>query len=280
MRGSRFLILGALLGVMIARVEAFPPSPYFTLFGTIRDESGQMLATEGAQVLLLRGAAVVQRTPVTGLLVSGQNYELRIPIDLLRSGTTLYREAAIVARSGLQIAVEANGQRFFPLGTAGSLAAGDGSERVRFDFFMGVDEDGDGLPDAWEEWQLIEGQVPPGPDGYDLTLLHPDGDFDHDGVTDRDEYQQGTMAWDGGSRMWLEFKEQTPTHARFEFGAVAGRSYTLEASTNLAAWYPVTMSIPAPGSPAAVFLAEDSQTVSAWTDNSGGPRVFYRLIIQ
>ena len=274
------LLLCLAFWLLPGSVQAFPPSPYYTIFGTIRDESGQVLAADGAQVLLLRGAEIVQRAPVTGALVMDQNYELRIPIDMLRPNTTLYRDSAIVARSGYTIAVDFNGQRFHPLGTAGSLTSGGGSERERFDFSLGADSDNDGLPDEWEEWMLISCSIPPGPAGYDLSLLNGTGDYDKDGVSDRDEYVQGTYACDGGSSMIIEFKENTPTITRLEFGTVGGRSYRLQRSTNLVTWAAVPMSVGQPGFPNEAFLASETQNVSAWVIPGPEQRVFYRLIIQ
>lgn len=277
----RSVLLSCLaLWLLHAGVQAFPPSPYYTIFGNVRDESGQLLAVEGAQVLLLRNGEVIQRTPVTGTAVMDQNYELRIPVDMLRPNTTLYRESAIVARSGFQIALEMNGQRFLPLGTAGSLTSGGGSERERFDFSLGDDSDDDGLPDAWEEWMLISCNIPPGPSGYDLSLLNGTGDYDKDGVSDLDEYIQGTYACDGGSSMIIEFKENTPTLTRFEFGTVGGRTYRLQRSTNLVTWEAVPMSVGEPGFPNEAFLASETQQISAWVIPGPEQRVFYRLIIQ
>ena len=276
----RVLTVVGLLFVSMQAARAFPPAPYYTIFGTVRDESGQVLAEEGARVILLKGNDIVLQTPVTGTVIMDQNYELRIPIDMLRPSTTLYRESAVVARSGYLIAIEFNGQRFYPVGTAGSLTSGGGGERERFDFSMGDDSDNDGLPDAWEEWQLISCNIPPGPAGYDLTLLTAAGDLDKDGVSDRDEYIQGTYACDGGSSMIIEFKENTPLITRFEFGVVAGRLYRLQRSTNLVTWSAVPMSVGQPGFPSEAFLASDTLNVSAWVIPGPEQRVFYRLIIQ
>ena len=260
--------------------RAFPPSPYYTIFGNIRDESGQLLASPGAKVVLLKNNKIVLEAPVTGNLIADQNYELKIPIDMLRPGTALYRDVAVVARSGYLIAVDFDGQRFYPVGTAGSLTSGGGSERERFDFVMGDDKDNDGLPDIWEEWQFISCNIPPGPDGYDLTKLNGTGDFDRDGVKDIDEYIQGTYACDGTSMMVIQFKENTDTVTRFEFGTVAGRTYKLQRSTNLMTWSGVPMSVGVPGFPNEAFAASETETVSAWVVPGPDKRVFYRLIIQ
>ena len=274
------LLLFLAFWLLPGSVQAFPPAPYYTIFGNIRDESGQLLDAEGARVILLRNNQIVLQAPVTGGVVMDQNYELRIPIDMLRPNTVLYRDSAVVARSGYLIAVDFNGQRFYPVGTAGSLTSGGGGERERFDFALGEDLDNDGLPDAWEEWQLISCNIPPGAGGYDLSLITPSGDFDKDGVSNLDEYIQGTYACDGTSMMIIEFKENTATSTRFEFNTVAGRTYRLQRSTDLITWSNVPFSVGTPGFPNEAFPASETQTVSAWVVPGPEQRVFYRLIIQ
>ena len=45
--------------------QAFPPAPYYTLYGMVRDQVGQMVTAEGAEVILLKGGVEIGRTPVT-----------------------------------------------------------------------------------------------------------------------------------------------------------------------------------------------------------------------
>ncbi|MCX8496763.1 MAG: hypothetical protein ORN51_11325, partial [Akkermansiaceae bacterium] len=70
-------------------VHAFPPAPYYTLFGIVRDQVGQTITAEGAEVVLLKGTKEMARTPVTSSQID-QSYELKIRIDQARSGTTIY----------------------------------------------------------------------------------------------------------------------------------------------------------------------------------------------
>jgi hypothetical protein len=42
-----------LLGTGVA--WAFPPAPYYTLYGVVRDQVGQTVTAEGAEVILLKG---------------------------------------------------------------------------------------------------------------------------------------------------------------------------------------------------------------------------------
>jgi len=104
--------------------QAFPPASCYTIYGTVRDEVGQVLRQEDASVVLIKGAEVVLKAPVTVDLQFGQNYELRIPINMLRTATTLYRDGAVISRSGYQIAVGFGGNRYYPVAVPSSLTAG------------------------------------------------------------------------------------------------------------------------------------------------------------
>ena len=86
MRFQRLFI--ALLCLISGGLQAFPPAPYYTLFGTVRDQVGQTLTAEGAVLILLKGGVEVARTPISSLQLD-QNYELKVRIDANRSGTTV-----------------------------------------------------------------------------------------------------------------------------------------------------------------------------------------------
>ncbi|MFZ9941713.1 MAG: hypothetical protein ACO3F7_06135, partial [Luteolibacter sp.] len=76
--------------------SAFPPAPYYTLYGMVRDQVGQTITAEGAEVILLKGGVEVGRTPITSSRLD-QSYELNMRLDQNRSGTTFYTEKAIAA---------------------------------------------------------------------------------------------------------------------------------------------------------------------------------------
>ena len=261
-------------------VQAFPPAPYYTIYGTVRDEIGNVLTAEDAQIVLIKGAEVVLRTPVTGTTLADQNYELRIPIDMLRTSTTLYRDEAVIARNGFTMAVEFGGQRFYPLAVAGSLTAGGGSERDRFDFTIGIDSDGDDLPDLWEEYQLSICNIPPGPNGYDLNLLSRDGDIDRDGQTNYQEYLAGTYACDSSDYLSLTIIEKKPGMAKLSFKSVPGKTYRIERTTNLVTWSKVPFSVGIPGFANDILVAADVEQISAFVVPASEEREFYRLTAQ
>jgi len=261
---------------------AFPPAPYYTIYGIVRDQVGQTLAVEGAQIILLKGQTEVGRAPVVTGLQLDQNYEISLRIDTGRPGTALYTSAAIQANTPYSLAVEMNGERFYPIEVAGTLTAGKGGERVRLDLNLGEDSDGDGLPDIWEQWQLYQaGHYPDGNGVWPIHLIDRDGDFDGDGMSNWFEYVAGTFAGDATERIDMQIKEKTASFVRLEFFAITGKVYTIERSLNMQGWETVPFSFTAEGTPQQVFVAEDVGILPAFTiPTPGGAREFYRLTVR
>ncbi|MES2709573.1 MAG: hypothetical protein V4726_23450 [Verrucomicrobiota bacterium] len=270
-----------LLLLPLTTAKAFPPAPYYTLLGMVRDQVGQTVTAEGAEILLLKGTEIIARTPVSSAAALDQNYELKIRLDTNRANTQLYTDKAIAAQEVFSLAVEMNGQRFYPIEASGTLKAGKGGERVRLDLNLGEDTDGDGLPDVWEQWQLYQSGHSPGPDGWDLSLLSRDGDFDHDGLSDWLEYVAGTFAGDAMERFDLAIKEKTAAFVRLEFYAITGKTYTIERSTDLKTWSRAPFAL--------TEAAEKTETLTAAavavrpafvTPGSAAAPEFYRLTVR
>ncbi|MBI1839869.1 MAG: lamin tail domain-containing protein, partial [Verrucomicrobia bacterium] len=123
----------------------------------------------------------------------------------------------------------------------------------------GVDTDGDGIPDAWENI-------------YDLNPLVPsaDVDSDRDGFTDLQEYLAGTDPRNAQSRLRIESVTSTPNGAKIAFAAIAGRGYRLEYrdSLSVSGWKPLTTVAPA--------VADHKVE---WVDSELASRQrFYRLV--
>ena len=224
--------------------DGFPPSPHFTLFGIVRDQVGQRLPANGStEVILLRGNVEISRTPLSKSLLD-QNYEMKIKVDANRPGTDLYRELAFANDAPFSVAVDINGVRFYPIEVAGTLRVGTGGERQRLDLNLGEDTDLDGLPDAWEEWQLYTmGFYPDRGGNWDLSLFSWNGDFDHDGLIDGLEYIAGTFAGDATEKFDLNILSITDGVARFNFYQIIGKLYTIETSEDGQSWRAVDFSV-------------------------------------
>ena len=257
-------------------LQAFPPAPYYTLYGMVRDQVGQTVTAEGAEIILLKGGVEVGRTPITSSQID-QSYELKIRIDENRSGTTFYTDKAIAASGLFSLVVTMNGETFYPIEVSGNLTAGKGGERVRLDLTLGVDKDKDGLPDTWEQWQLYQAGVE---NHEDLTLIDQNGDFDKDGQSNWLEYLAGTFAGDATERFGLAIKQKLKDSVRFEFYAITGKVYTIESSLDMQTWTRVPFAIGALGTGSQAYQATDVAILSAFAAPRATTQEFYRLTVR
>jgi hypothetical protein len=271
----------AAFGCLLApQAGAFPPAPYYTLYGMVRDQVGQTVTAQGAQVILLKGGVEVGRTPITSTQID-QSYELNIRIDQNRSGTTLYTEKAVAAGGLFSLVVSMNGEFFYPIEVSGNLAAGKGGERVKLDLTLGEDLDKDGLPDTWEAWQLYQAGLYPAENGnWDLSLIDANGDFDKDGQSNLLEYIAGTFAGDATEVFSMAIKEKLEDSVRLEFYGITGKVYTIESSADMKVWTRVPFAVGAPGAGNNAHQATDVGIVSAFTTPRSTANEFYRLSVR
>ena len=78
-RALLFLFVGC-----AAVAGAYPPAPDDTLYGTVRDERGRVLAKGAAWVIVSNDAGEIVRTPIDLAPEEGVNYVVHVPMD---SGT-------------------------------------------------------------------------------------------------------------------------------------------------------------------------------------------------
>jgi hypothetical protein len=178
------------------------------------------------------------------------------------------------------LAVDLDGQRYYPIEVAGQLQAGQGGERVRLDLNLGSDTDLDGLPDVWEEWQLYQLGEYPGAPGWTLARVTRDGDLDGDGVSNFQEYVAGTFAGDATERFELKLLSIANGVASFQFFAITGKVYKIEASTDLVTWAEIPFSVAAGATPALFHRAADVAVLPAYADYPAGQKRFYRLTVR
>ena len=263
----------------LSPLQAFPPAPFFTLYGEARDPFGNLLPPEGATISLYHGGKEIQRQ---SLLEPGQNdynYQLRLRIDQMRLGTSTYSSLSLNPGDAFTIAIEVGGLLLYPIELANTLQVGDPAERQRLDLTLGVDTDGDGLPDTWEQAQLFQAGYLPGNDGWDLSLIDRDSDLDQNGVTNWIEYIANTYANDHEPALALQVKEILPDAVRLEFYAIYNGLYWLQASTDLAEWQTVPFSLASdePDAPARTILRSGTTGIVSIYSTSQGPNAFYRL---
>lgn len=271
---------------------AFPPAPYYTLFGMIRDENGQTLRVEGAQVVFYRNGAELFRQTIGQTEKLDQNYQLRLRMDMLRSGTRTYTDLATNTGVNFNVSVVIHNVSYQPIEMAMPRTVGKPGERLRLDLTLGIDGDGDGLPDAWEESQLHAGGQLPDENGWDLALLDRNGDFDKDGVSNWDEYIAGTYATDSTDYLSLKILQRQVSHVRLQFYSIHGKAYALESSPDMKTWTAEPLFLRDPESTDSDDVADPAKSQSGWTADATGVvdvfatapdtagQTFYRLKVQ
>lgn len=245
------------------QIQAYPPAPYHTFQGIVRDEMGVPLEVTNAEVILETITGVRIQTTVIPFLGPGLNYRLRVPMDSGLTGTA-YRPNALQPTVSFRIQVRIGSVTYLPMELSGGYAnLGKAGYTTHLDLTLGVDSDGDGLPDAWK-LALIAML------GGDLTLadIRPDDDLDGDGLTNMQEYIAGTYAWDPEDGLRLEvagFSEEN--RPLLDFMIIRGRTYTVMASSDLKTWEPVVVRLATPAGPLADpslhHVARDVRVVKA-----------------
>jgi hypothetical protein len=272
-----FALCAACFGGGVAR--AFPPAPYYTIYGDVRDENGLLIPAEGAAVVLYQNSKEIFWQDLISSGSKDYNYQMRI--DMLRSSTTSYSSIALGIGTTYTLGGSVGGHVYSPIEVKNAPAVGGASDRKRLNLTLGIDSDGDGLPDAWEESQLYQAGYPYG-NGWDLSLIDRDGDLDGDGVSNWQEYLAGTYAGDKASVLSLKIKEKLESSARLEFYAMYGKTYSIEVSENLKEWVAVDFTTTAPtaevpGTPASSLVATNTGVTSVYAAASGAT-VYYRLL--
>jgi len=231
------LLSAALLWFTSLMALAYPPSPGFTVFGTLRDEYGWAVTGSDARIRFKNAAtgALIAESPVGTAASLIDNYQVRLPMDNRRSGAP-YRTDAVTSATAFTIEVVINSVTYFPVPVVAPLSTQtQAAEFLRLDLTLGEDSDADGLSDLWERWQLESAGLDPAR----LDLLTRTGDPDGDGMTNLAEFISGTFAFLPFDSLSLEIVEVFPDYwSRLEFLAVVDKTYVLERSADLLAWEP------------------------------------------
>lgn len=273
-------ILIALALLSPTGVPAFPPAPHHVIYGVVRDELGNPLAADTAELFFETGSGAKFSARVHGLGEPGRNYEFRVPMDAGITGD-LYMATAMRPTVPFKIRVRIGNVIHLPIEMSGDFAAlGEPGKKTRLNLTLGVDSDGDGLPDAWER-ALIAALAKK----QTLAEIQPGDDADGDGLKNVDEYVAGTYAFDKKDGYALKIKGMRGSAAVLEFMSIRGRSYTIHASADLRSWAPVPFRLAsegAAGSERSSLQATDVRLVEVEVEasTSDSPPVFFKLIIQ
>ena len=257
---------------------AYPPAPHHVLTGMVRDELGNPLTIESAEIIFEAASGVRIRSLVSPGLKPGLNYELEVPLD---SGITqdLYKPTALHPAAPFKIWVLVHGMVYLPIEMRGDFSQlGQPSETTRLDLTLGEDADGDGLPDAWERALLAQS-------GGDLAGIQPGDDFDGDGLSNLDEYISGNYAFDKEDGFELKIVGSGSSGPLLEFLAIKGRTYTMMGSPDMEEWTSVSFrleneSVDASGFDA--YYAEDvrEMRVEVVPPGEAVAQRFFKLLVQ
>lgn len=263
------------------RAAAFPPALPHTFYGLIRDEQGNPLPA-GASITLESAAGVKVYGRVSGMFEPGVNYRLQVPLDAGLT-TEAYRPTALNPRAPFKIKVTVGRTTFLPIEMSHDFALmGDPGKSTLLNLTLGVDSNGDGLPDAWQS------RI-----NADLGRVKPGDDADVDGLTNLEEYLAGTYASDPKSGFVLTILRLNGPTPVLAFTAIAGRTYSVLGSLDLETWTPVSFRLAAAtgseaaterahATPMASYSAPDVRGMEVEVVSPAGQPVprFFKLMLQ
>lgn len=267
------LIISALMGLSPS-AQAFPPAPAHEIYGTVRSEEGRPLDSNEGIIILSGSATEITRAPSDEIIGQGVNYRLNVPMDA-NILTGLYQVSAMRPALPFTIKVLIRNVAYVPIQmVASTWNIGQPGGRTRIDLSLGVDSDGDGLPDSWEQ-SLIDSD----PSGLlsDLSDVRPGDDLDKDGLTNLQEYLLGTYALERTDGLVLEILGLKDGQAHLRFAVVSGRTYTIKSSTDLTTWRTVDYAMQPGGATVPFSRARDTTIVNAYVPVGGATSMSFRL---
>jgi hypothetical protein len=245
-----------LIFLTVSVAAAFPPAPHHTLFGVVKNHIGTPLGTGGSTIILSGPNGEVLRGPIDTGVAPGMNYMLQVAQDADKV-SQLYRPTAMLPTSPFTIQVIIGQTSYVPIQMQGQVRVlGDSGKSTRLDLTLGVDSDGDGLPDAWEQ-DMID--FDPSDGINNLGDVRPGDDTDGDGMTNLAEYIAGTYPFEKTDALRLEIKEVVDGVAKFEFVMITGRTYRITGSVDGKTWTNESVTI---GEDSVAYHLADSITVA------------------
>jgi hypothetical protein len=281
---SRNCLLTCLLVIsswtFLPRVQAYPPAPHHVIYGMVRDEMGNPLTVQTADIILETLAGVQVKTHINPSLQAGVNYSLEVPMD---SGITsdLYKPTALCPMVPFRIKVQIGQTIYLPIQMKGDYSKlGQPGQRTRIDLTLGEDADGDGIPDAWERALIARLGL-----NVDIKDIRPDGHTDGSGLNNLAQYIAGTYAYDSKDGFALKIVRTVGEAAVLEFMSIRGRTYTICGSADMNTWTPVKFYV-LPVGPDSVevqsYYAPDDRVLQAQIiPQNGQPSArFFKLMVQ
>jgi len=249
-----------------------PPAPFHMIYGLVRNQYGTPLTDSSSFVILETPSGVQMTGRILPGLMPGVNYEIKVPMD---SGLTAapYRADALTASAPFTLYVVVGTVTNMPIEMAGNYSqVGKPGGATRVNLTLGVDSNGDGIPDAWEYAYLSAHGL-----NSSLSLLN--------GLSGlQAAYLSGSL-FDPTNQFvvtMLGFNGPSPL---ISFPAVTGRSYTVLGSADMNHWTPLSFSLPSdtPGSlPHTFFYSSSIQTAQLQVNlpSPAATGMFLKVLLQ
>ena len=236
--------------------------------------------TDQAQVVLVTPTGVQLMTTVVPGLGFDLNFELEVPMD---AGLTAdpYEPNALMTGAAFKIYVVIGQTTNLPIQMTGNFSQlGQPGQQTRIDLTLGVDSNGDGIPDAWELAFLASIGS-----SLNLSNLSPGLRLTADGLTLQQEFFAGNYPFDPQEPFILTLVAPNNGSPLLRFTAMTGRYYTLLGSPDLQAWTPLTFLVPSEGANAAAhgyYYAPGIQTlqIQAIQPTTGPTMRFFKMMLQ
>ena len=264
LRSFRQVVL--LAGLSAATVNAFPPTPHHLIVGEVRDSIGNPLVSTTAQVTLTAASGSTVTTTVVPNLQPGANYRLPVPMD---AGLTddLYKPSALLPSAPFKISVKIGQATYLPMEMKGNYARlGLPGQSTHLDLTLGIDSDGNGLPDDWERAVMSQqGRA------WAKGAIDPSAPFPGTGLTYRQVYLAGTYAMAPKDGFVLNIAGVSESASQFSFTVVKGHAYTIQGATRLGEWSTLSFRMagdPADAASVSVYQAVDTRRLQVEVPSS------------
>jgi hypothetical protein len=275
------VLLLALVFCLCPAAHAYPPGPYTLVYGTVRDQYGTPLSSATALVVLQTPSGFQAAAPIVpGIATAGVNYLLKVPLD---SAVTpdLYNPNVVVPATPYKIVVVVGAVTNLPIEMVTTYqSVGQWTKATRVDLTLGVDSNGDGLPDAWEYgfMAMIGTNLP-------LSSLTANSILTPDGLTLRQEFLLGTALFDPGDPLKIVFLGFNGASPLLQFPTISGRSYTVLVSADLKNWTATAFNLASDSAGTAArpyYIAPNVATIQVKLapPAAGSRQQFYRIQVQ
>jgi len=282
MKTTSFVLLAAagVLALSLGAGRANPPAPCNLITGMVRDQYGTPLTATNATVLLRTPGGAVVAGQVLPNYAPGLNYLLRVPMDA-GSSPGLYMADAQAGGAQFQLWVVVNGATNLPIEMTGSYdSLGKPGAQARINLTLGVDSNGDGIPDAWETafLQSLGLNLP-------LSALNANSVLGATGLTLRQEYLFGAYPYNPALPCSITFSGFHAGSPDLTFPTVNGRTYTVLVSSDTRNWTTAGFRLATDdsASPArSSYYSGSAGTVEVYvTPPAAAPAAsFYRVLVQ